>query len=1204
MDFQNFKNLFSISKTLRFELKPIGKTQENFEKYIFSNDKLKAEKFKIVKKYCDEYHKKFIEDCLSDFNDEKFNMLIEQYYSLFILPDKDEKAFEDIKNSLRKIISEKFTKNENYKKLLGKELVSEFLKECYKNDSEKLEEINLFEGFTTYFTGYNTNRENMYSSEDKHTCIAYRLIDENLPVFIKNMQIYKKIEEKIPNLKENITKNFNINPEIIFTSAGYFSKCITQKQIEEYNNIICGCSKEDGTKIQGINEFVNLYKQQSKEKLPFLKPLYKQILSDKDSISFIIDKINDDKELAEIINCFYEEIKTIIVRDEFKNIFNDIAVYDLDKIYIDKDLSLTSLSKSAFGNWDYVNLLMDEEYTKNYKGRDVFGSEKYLKKKEDYFKSVKTVTVKKISDLIQNYADDDDKNDFEKLKEYLKTEFQAALNEISAKHDDCKDILSADYTTGTKELIQDDNKIELIKNFLDSIKKLQEFIKLFISKDKTLDTDEIFYGLLHYDEIAQVIGVYNKVRNYVTQKPYSVEKFPLTFGCSTLADGWDNNKETSNLCVLLERNENYYLGVMKKTENKIFKEYPKETQNEKNYKKINYKLLPGPNKMLPKVFFSKKNIDFYNPNTELLRKYNLGLFKKGKDFDLSFCHELIDFYKISIMKHPDWKNFDFKFKETSQYQDISEFYRDVEFQGYKITFDNVSENYINSMIEQGKLFLFQIYNKDFSEKSHGTPNLHTLYFKALFDDRNLKDVIYQLNGGAEIFYREKSLEPKVTHKANVPIQNKTNNEKRTLVYDLIKDKRYTFDKFFIHIPITLNFKAKNITKLNDYINNEITQNINNVHIIGIDRGERNLIYISVIDQTGKIIKQFSLNEIGGVNYHDKLDKREKENKETRRSWKSTGTIKELKEGYLSSVVHLISSLVKEYHAIIVLEDLNGGFINSRKKIEKQVYSKFETMLVNKLSYVVDKNDKDSVYNALQLANPDIKGRQNGILFYVPAYNTSKIDPVTGFVNLFYIKKMNLAESKNFIEKFEDIRFNKTDNYFEFDIDYKKFSDKSCGDKTNWTICTYGQRILTYRNPEADNRYDNKEINLTDEFLNLFKKYSIDLNNLKKEITEKGNREFYDEFFKLFKLTVQMRNSIINSETDYLISPVKDKTSRFFNSRNGDETLPKDADANGAYNIARKGLMILNRIKEKPQKIDYKIENEEYYNYIQQNSNYN
>lgn len=57
----------------------------------------------------------------------------------------------------------------------------------------------------------------------------------------------------------------------------------------------------------------------------------------------------------------------------------------------------------------------------------------------------------------------------------------------------------------------------------------------------------------------------------------------------------------------------------------------------------------------------------------------------------------------------------------------------------------------------------------------------------------------------------------------------------------------------------------------------------------------------------------------------------------------------------------------------------------------------------------------------------------------------------------------------------------------------------------------------------------------------------------------------------------MRNSISNSEVDYLISPVRNSQGEFYDSRKADSTLPKDADANGAYHIAKKGLMWLEQI---------------------------
>ena len=64
--YSNLHNLYQVQKTLRFELKPQGKTKENMEKAgILKADEHRAEVYGKVKKYCDEYHKTFIDRCLS-----------------------------------------------------------------------------------------------------------------------------------------------------------------------------------------------------------------------------------------------------------------------------------------------------------------------------------------------------------------------------------------------------------------------------------------------------------------------------------------------------------------------------------------------------------------------------------------------------------------------------------------------------------------------------------------------------------------------------------------------------------------------------------------------------------------------------------------------------------------------------------------------------------------------------------------------------------------------------------------------------------------------------------------------------------------------------------------------------------------------------------------------------------------------------------
>ncbi len=59
---QSFTNKYQLSKTLRFELKPIGKTKDHIEaKGLLTQDEKRADSYKVVKKIIDEYHKYFIE---------------------------------------------------------------------------------------------------------------------------------------------------------------------------------------------------------------------------------------------------------------------------------------------------------------------------------------------------------------------------------------------------------------------------------------------------------------------------------------------------------------------------------------------------------------------------------------------------------------------------------------------------------------------------------------------------------------------------------------------------------------------------------------------------------------------------------------------------------------------------------------------------------------------------------------------------------------------------------------------------------------------------------------------------------------------------------------------------------------------------------------------------------------------------------------
>ncbi len=1243
---KNFTNFYQLQKTLRFELKPVGKTLEHIEKKgLLTQDEQRAESYERMKKTIDGFHKHFIELAMSHV---KLSHL-EDFANLYFespetkKTDNFKKKLEKVQSDLRKEIVQGFKTGEAgsiFPKIDKKELFTELLDNWVQMVEEK-KLIDDFKTFTTYFTGFHENRKNMYTDKPQSTAIAYRLIHENLPRFLDNLKIFNQITEK---LGEHKIKEIEKELEALLQGTQlseifkleYYNNLLTQRGIDFFNYIIGGYTESDGkTKVRGINEFVNTeYNQKiddKKCKIPKLKPLYKQILSDRESISFLPDAFEDDNEktasqkVLDAINDYYrdnligfkpdDKVETENILEKLKELLKELTTYDLNKIYIRNDKSITDISKKLFDDWSIIKAALEYKFLQTLK----IGKKGITKKQEDakekYLKQ-KYFSIAEIEQALISYKDQNDllkelNENTHPVANYFFTHFKSEKKEdcdkefdfianIEAKYSCIKGLLNTDYPTD-KKLHQDKKTIDDIKAFLDSLMELLHFIKpLALPKDSTLEKEEIFYSRfeIYYEQLQHLIPLYNKVRNFATQKPYSIQKFKLNFENSTLLDGWDENKEVDNTCVLLRKEGRYYLAIMDKKHNKVFENYPAPENEDAAYEKMVYKLLPGPNKMLPKVFFSDKNIGYFRPSDLLLENYKNETHKKGEKFNLQHCRELIDFFKNSIEKHEDWKNFGFEFSPTESYNDINDFYKEVEQQGYKITFRPVAESYIDLLVDEGKLYLFQIYNKDFSEHSKGRPNLHTLYWKALFDPENLKDVVYKLNGQAEVFYRKKSIDNLTIHRANEPIENKNPRavkKQSTFSFDLIKDRRFTLDKFQFHVPITLNFKAIGNEKINNDVLNYLRSNPD-IKIIGLDRGERHLIYLTLINQNGEILKQESLNVIKdekfGVEtpYHQLLQTKEEHRAQARENWGVIENIKELKEGYISQVVHRIAKMMVEENAIVVMEDLNTGFKRGRFKVEKQVYQKLEKMLIDKLNYLVFKNtaphEPGGLYRALQLTNKFTSfkdmDKQNGFIFYVPASYTSKIDPTTGFVNLFNTKYESVEKAQEFFKKFQTIRYNASKGYFEFVVDdYTKFNPKAEGTKLDWVICTYGDRILTFRNPDKNNQWDNKEIQLTEEFEDLFGKNHIlygDGSCLKEQIIAKNDKEFLKSLLDLFKLTVQMRNSITNSEVDYLISPVMNSKKEFYDSRKADASLPKDADANGAYHIAKKGLQWVKQIQ--------------------------
>lgn len=1310
-------NGYSVSKTLRFELKPMGKTLENISKGKFlESDKKKSEDYKEVKIIIDNYHRYFIDDVLksASFNWVDLAKEINEYSKT----KSDDTNLLSAQQKQREEILKVFNSDKRFKSLTAstpKELFNNLLPEWFEKDNSlelKKEAIETFQKFTSYFTGFQDNRKNVYKAEEIPTAVPYRIVNDNFPKFLSNISVFETIQKKCPEViaeVENELKDYLGNEKLsdIFTIQS-FNKYLcqsgakNQRGIDFYNQIIGGIVEKDKEQnLRGINQFLNLYWQQHPEfaknnKRIKMVPLFKQILSDRTSLSFKIEAIDSDDELIQAIKDCANKLEEKSKEDgksifeKCCELFDSINEQDLNEIYINRK-DINNFSRILTGDWAWLQTRM------NYYAEEKFTTKaeksRWVKSLEDEGenKSKGFYTLAELNDVLK-YSREKVPETNIRIADYFGRRYRYFYEKETGNYvpseelvalsikEVCDDILvkrknmDMAFETSEKEKLQEDSEtVSKIKDYLDSLQELLHRVKPL----KVNGVGESsFYANFDtvYNALKEVISVYNKTRNYLTKKAASPEKYKLNFDNPTLADGWDLNKEQANTSVLFRKNGMFYLGIMNpKDKPKFADKY--EVKDEECYEKMIYKLLPGPNKMLPKVFFSTKGKETFNPPKEILNGYEKGAHKKGDSFDIDFCHQLIDWFKNAINQHEDWKKFGFNFSDTKNYKDISDFYREVTEQGYKLSFTNIPVSEIEKMVEDGKLYLFQIYNKDFSPESKGTPNMHTLYWKNLFSEENLKDVCLKLNGEAELFYRPVGIKNPIVHKKDSYLVNKLTKDGKSIPeniyeeiyknangkldklskdaeeyknthdvvikvakHDIIKDKHYTESKFLFHVPITINFKASgNSYSLNENVR-KFLKNNPDVNIIGLDRGERHLIYLSLINQKGEILEQFSFNTVEQsrndanprkIDYHEKLNQREKERDEARKSWQTIGKIAELKEGYLSAVIHKLAQLMIKHNAIIVMEDLNFGFKRGRFHVEKQVYQKFEQMLINKLNYLVFKDkgltEAGGVLNGYQLASQfesfQKLGKQSGMLFYVPAGYTSKIDPKTGFVNMFNFKDLtNVHKKRDFFSNFKSISFDIDTDSFVFTFDYKDFNGKAKEEMfiSKWSVYSREKRIVYYSKTKS---YE--DVLITEKLKSIFQKANINYsteNDILDSIMEMGAdlkngekpskevADFWDGLLYNFKLILQMRNSNARTEEDYIISPVKAPDGTFFDSREEGKkehnaTLPKDADANGAYHIALKGLSLLKRFdaadEKALKKFDMKISNADWFKFVQE-----
>lgn len=274
----------------------------------------------------------------------------------------------------------------------------------------------------------------------------------------------------------------------IFFSVDYFDFVLAQSGIDIYNSMIGVYTCSDGTKIQGLNKCINRYNQQvakneKSKRLPLMKPLRKQILSEKDSVSFIPEKFNSDNEVLLAIEEYYNNHISDI--DSLTELLQSLNTYNANGIFIKSGAAVSDISNAAFNSWNVLRLAWNEKYEALHPVTSTTKIDKYIEKRDKVYKSIKSFSLFELQELGAENGNE--------ITDWYISSINECNRKIKETYLQARELLKSDYEKDyDKRLYKNEKATELVKNLLDAIKKFQQLVKPLNGTGKEENKDELF----------------------------------------------------------------------------------------------------------------------------------------------------------------------------------------------------------------------------------------------------------------------------------------------------------------------------------------------------------------------------------------------------------------------------------------------------------------------------------------------------------------------------------------------------------------------------------------------------------------------------------------------------------------------------------------------------------------------------------------
>lgn len=1071
--------------------------------------------------------------------------------------------------------------------------------------AEEQDILFLYDGFHGFFAEYDTSKRAIY----ENVCLpgsATNRIYENADIFIKNRRLLSSLGPYQTAYDEVIQKD---------AIPSEYGELLTQAGIDRYNAVL-------GKLNQAFNEARAQMPKESKVRVIKLTPLRKQLLSKKEAL--FVQYTSDDMIVEALKAAPFEEY--FASADALISYLETKRTHTFGDIFIRRG-KLPEYSQLTGHRWNTVMEAVKSrmEETKSSLEQLLAGVSSTKKKApditleqlEEKFKKV-DVSIAFIDESLSRASLLPDA-DYETMVSFV-IGSQNVIADAKASIAKMLQFLEAPRDKSLKE-----NGVAEISNACKKLVSVNRLAKVFSGE---ASNDE-FAGLLNefLGYVGEIDRIYNKCRNYLTSKPFTIDKARLYFASPDLGSGWSDKGGVQNSMVMFRKDGRYYVGIKNPLMKKLGNWLP-FSNAESGYEKMNYCFLKDFFKTMPKgtirlkaaeaAFAAGESVYVADSDSFV---YPFQITKEMHDISeseydcpkykikylLSGGDEAV--YRDAVKK---WIQFSYDFLKAyrsaqvfdidsllplDQYKSVEDFNLAVDRITYSVSFDGgiISDADMERAVNQGLLFLFQIRNHDLDKLAlypDAKIGLFTHYF---LDAVNAKPGV-RLNGGVSIYYRPASLTDTFVHKkGSVMIAKFTKDGVRipSNIYlplfrymngslsQLTEEQRAWLPRLKCKESHSDIVKDKRYTEDHYEIQLPITMNAlideksvtkqtrddlvatKEHHVLALWRGKQNIFTYAVLNSSNKVVETGDFSTPSGMPYKKILFALEQEKINRIRDDWDAST--KTKEVIDGYLSEIVGEVAKLILKYNAVLCVENPESNRRGvRIEKMAFNRLLVMLQNKLSFIYQSSGE-----GVQLVGEGAYFIQNGILFEVSSAGCESVDPTTGFISGFDFEKITrISQKKEFFDKFTSIVFDGKD--FAFTFDYNNgFETYSVPDKSVWTVTSKGPRLEYNQKDKKNYPVDvSKELSafLQNEGFTLKRGEDI-LPQLKDVSGELQNGAIWNNLFRLFRLAI--RGSQIDFRTgkeDY-ISPVTGTL------------LPYAADAVGAINLARKGLCITDKVRK-------------------------